>query len=308
MSKQGHSASNCLALVLDDVLTLEECDILIAGGKKTGFQYIRQAKHMIDGKEYSIPIQNPREYKVAVFNDDDQTVKLSDLLWNRINARISKPIKQFADRDGYGAALGVNQRLRVLHYSNNDHFVPHFDLVVADDDHSTHSLLTVLVYLNNGNGSDFSGGETLFLNQQNVEIAVGVKPRAGRVVVFEHELFHCGSPLVPISDNRSKYAGSKYVMRTDVMFNIAKVMEGGGVRSKDEGTDFSSVSEMLDKVGLSHLNSALSEQGLLGTMEAFRAAGEVAIDAILTETMLEDTAIDVEHIKLIVEAAFHRNR
>ena len=70
----------------------------------------------------------------------------------------------------------------------------------------------MLIYLNDGGGTEFAGGETCFLDTAAVETAtasgaaghttagaVPITPRAGRVVVFEHGLFHCGSPLVPVA-------------------------------------------------------------------------------------------------------------
>jgi hypothetical protein len=249
----------------------------------------------------------------------------SETLWERIKDRATEPIAHFAKRDGHGPPLGLNNRLRVLHYSNNDHFVPHFDLVVADDNQQTHSLLTVLVYLNDGDGADFQGGETLFLDQQNVtKGGVGITPRAGRVVLFEHELFHAGSLLKHnnAADNAEestssssfhgnrKYHGSKYVMRTDVMFTInhetnSSKHGGNGVSKKkalvveNAVVEDLSVTAMLERLDLLHLNDALADFGLLGTLDSFKAAGEVAVKA-----MLEETEASPAEISLILGTAF----
>jgi hypothetical protein len=50
--------------------------------------------------------------------------------------------------------------------------------------------------------ADFSGGETAF--QETV-----IKPELGLALLFRHELFHEGRPVI---------AGVKYVLRSDVMF------------------------------------------------------------------------------------------
>ena len=57
----------------------------------------------------------------------------------------------------------------------------------------------------------FAGGKTTFMSGFNgpSERDVGVTPKIGRVLVFQHDILHEGSLLV---------AGTKYTMRTDVMY------------------------------------------------------------------------------------------
>jgi hypothetical protein len=142
--------------------------------------------------------------------------------------------------------VGLNPRIRILRYdaTDNDRFEPHFDATTyIDTNHGQHhlqqqqqrqkSLLTVLIYLNNGGGIDFSGGETCYLdshistsspslttatalhhgNEPNIvprsTSVTKVLPETGKVVIFEHDLYHSGAPLI---------SGTKYVLRTDVMF------------------------------------------------------------------------------------------
>lgn len=56
----------------------------------------------------------------------------------------------------------------------------------------------MLLYLN----GDYEGGETEFREDL-------IKPEAGMALVFPHLMMHQGAPLE---------AGSKYVLRTDVMY------------------------------------------------------------------------------------------
>ena len=60
------------------------------------------------------------------------------------------------------------------------------------------SLVTVLLYLNDGGGRAFRGGETAFLDFQDGATQPSlVEPRCGRAVIFEHALWHAGLPLKP---------------------------------------------------------------------------------------------------------------
>ena len=155
--------------------------------------------------------------------------------------------------------IGLNPRLRVLKYdaTDQDEFLPHFDatteLTLSSSSsslsssslggHNTattqrqarKSYITVLLYLNEGKGYDFQGGETEFLIRTVDEDVVSSKkkntttyqqhtytrsgnttatstkivPKTGTIVLFEHDLYHRGCPLI---------SGTKYVLRTDIMF------------------------------------------------------------------------------------------
>jgi hypothetical protein len=76
------------------------------------------------------------------------------------------------------------------------------------DTHVT--LHTVLTYFND----DFEGGETRFLEQRD-EV---VTPKPGRVVIFQHKLRHEGCEV---------RRGTKYAMRSDVIYRCPDVPEGG---------------------------------------------------------------------------------
>jgi hypothetical protein len=70
----------------------------------------------------------------------------------------------------------------------------------------TTSLFTIILYLNDG----YEGGETDFLDENNIKFRVSHRGKTGSVLVFEQEeLLHEGCELK---------SGEKYVVRTDVMF------------------------------------------------------------------------------------------
>ena len=97
----------------------------------------------------------------------------------------------------------------------------HFSLYSQNGRAGSESLITVLIYLNDGDGVEFSGGETLFLNVEHPtrEDGVAVVPKTGRVVLFEHCLYHAGAPL-ELMEAASGTKGCKYIIRTDILFRI----------------------------------------------------------------------------------------
>lgn len=98
-------------------------------------------------------------------------------------------------------AIGLNPRLRVLKYVAGDFFAPHFDASFEMEGQA--SQKTVLVYLSD------SGAATRFVCDSKLDLEV--KPRAGDVLVFDHDLLHAGDAVL---------TGEKYVLRTDVMYAV----------------------------------------------------------------------------------------
>ena len=86
----------------------------------------------------------------------------------------------------------------------------HLDRAVPTDDGRHRSLVTVLLYLNDAD--NFEGGATLFEDTTEAKRFAAVAPARGRVVLFEHDLWHSGAPVT---------AGTKLVFRTDVLFDAA---------------------------------------------------------------------------------------
>ena len=77
-------------------------------------------------------------------------------------------------------------------------------------DSGERSRLTCQVYLNDG----FAGGRTrFFADKAGATLVESVQPVAGRAIVFAHDVWHDGE-AVPV--------GTKYVMRTDLMFAAEK--------------------------------------------------------------------------------------
>ena len=233
VSQAGDAPEDCLAVVLDGVLSRAECDALVA--RATPHFSVPRAVRSDNGSVVPLQFANATKYQLVV-HDDPRT---GDELWRRIGPRIESALAPFQIKALSGPPLGVCPRLRVLRYTDADHrFDPHYDRIVAEDD-GRRSLLTVLMYLNDGGGVEFDGGETCFLNASCADAAPAVvTPRAGRVVVFEHGLFHCGRPLVlpgggsgggddcsagvrdaaDTAPPPTPRSNTKFVLRTDVLF------------------------------------------------------------------------------------------
>ncbi len=93
--------------------------------------------------------------------------------------------------------VGLNERFRFYRYDPGERFAPHRDGAFRCDN-GERSLLTFLVYLNEG----FEGGETIVEGR-------AIRPKLGMALIFEHQLLHEGAAVI---------SGRKYVLRSDVMY------------------------------------------------------------------------------------------
>ena len=101
-----------------------------------------------------------------------------------------------AEIDGWTPS-GFNERFRFYRYHEHQYFKWHQDGTFRRSEHEE-SFLTFIMYLND----DYRGGQTQFAWDS-------VTPVAGSVLVFPHRLRHQGASIL---------AGTKYVLRTDVMY------------------------------------------------------------------------------------------
>ena len=125
----------------------------------------------------------------ATFDD----FELAKTLWEKIEGdpRLENP--------GW-TPIGLNERFKIYRYTGKDqYFAQHFDGSFERIPMQEQSWVTVLVYLNEG----FEGGETSFIDGDIV-------PETGLAAFFtQHNYLHEG---------REVPKGTKYVLRTDVMY------------------------------------------------------------------------------------------
>ena len=138
------------------------------------------------------PVMRPdiRNNERVVFDD----VELAMTLFARARSRL--PETMLSRRP-----VCANERFRAYRYGPGQRFKAHYDGAFVRDQNEQ-SLLTFMVYLNDG----FAGGETAFLDLERV-----IAPRTGTALFFQHHLLHEG---------REVTAGTKYVLRTDIMFRV----------------------------------------------------------------------------------------
>lgn len=318
-SRYLHAPDHCCAFVLPSIINASECRYLIEKGAHTprGFHYVTEAAHVDEnGETIHVKLQNPNDHKLSVFED----AKFLDVLWERIRHFVEpgsgRHVDAFYQRTKCGKPSGLNRRVRVLRYDAdaNDRFDPHFDATTRIEDQT--SLLTVLVYLCDGEGIDFEGGETLYLDSHVSSLnkalnlddtgCTKVTPRRGDVVIFEHDLYHSGAPL---------NTGTKFVMRTDIMFSSKEVgvdsaaecrrrkMSDADSKEDDEATS-GTIATFADSIDLDYEERQyLDSLGLLNvTADAFLAPGLTAlkmmlVDGISNEKVEQLLSLAIEAVK-----------
>ncbi|CAB4423478.1 unnamed protein product [Rhizophagus irregularis] len=185
-----------LAFIIDNVLTLEECNTLInLSENDPNIKYEEALLNIGGGKQISATdVRNSSRY----IRDD---FILSSEIFNRIS-HVLPQTWQWRKKSFPISCL--NERLRFLKYKKGEFFKSHQDGMYRRDDGSETSFVTLQLYLNEG----YQGGETTFLNN-SLNVRIPVVPKPGRVLIFEHQLLHEGSKLID---------GIKYVIRTDIMY------------------------------------------------------------------------------------------
>ncbi|CAB4376132.1 unnamed protein product [Rhizophagus irregularis] len=189
-----------LAFIIDNVLTLEECNTLInLSENDPNIKYEEALLNIGGGKQISAKdVRNSSRY----IRDDF-------ILSSEIFNRISHVLPQTWQRRKKSFPIScLNERLRFLKYKKGEFFKNHQDGMYRRDDGSETSFVTLQLYLNEG----YQGGETTFLNN-SLNVRIPVVPKPGRVLIFEHQLLHEGSKLID---------GIKYVIRTDIMYKTAQ--------------------------------------------------------------------------------------
>lgn len=166
---------------IEHYLSLDECRRYIALGD--GIGYTPSEVNFATGSRRAEDIRNNDR---VIFDDP----ALAAWLFERARPLLPSSF-------GSGKLHGFNERMRFYRYGPEQYFKWHKDGVFAKSPNEA-SCLTFMIYLNDG----FEGGDTEF----KTEFA---KPQAGMALVFPHKIAHQGAPMI---------SGSKYVLRTDVMY------------------------------------------------------------------------------------------
>lgn len=191
---------------LKKVLTKEECLQFIKITEKMGFE----VPPIKDGTV----VEGIRNNKRVIWEFDDQSI-IVETLWDRIKDLVPK--ETTLNKETW-KSFGLNQRFRFYRCNlillildqDQETFGPHkdgFHTVNQDEI----SLITFIIYLND----DFQGSNTTFFIGDEKIINI---PKQGDGLLFYHgphefSPWHEGSPMIK---------GSKYVLRTDIMFKRNK--------------------------------------------------------------------------------------
>jgi hypothetical protein len=177
---------------LDNFLSSDECDQLIARGEALGFEAATVAT-----------AAGPR-MMTNVRNNDRATLDDADLtawLWQRAQPHIPTPL-------GNAVAFGFNDHFKFYRYDPSQRFNAHRDGIVEISP-TLRSRLTFMIYLNEG----ATGGQTIFYSEERVnglrQIVATIEPKRGMALCFAHEWWHEGARVTE---------GRKYVLRTDVLY------------------------------------------------------------------------------------------
>lgn len=172
----------------ENFLTPTECEGFIAFSEKEGY------------KEALIRARGQGEVMNKEVRDNDRVI------WDNIQVaeQMFTLIKPFVpyNIDGY-EPIGLNERFRFYRYRDGQKFKPHVDGAFKRSPTEV-SLLTAIIYLNEG----FEGGSTnlITLNES-------VIPKTGMLLLFDHKILHSGASVT---------SGTKYVLRTDVMYKLTE--------------------------------------------------------------------------------------
>ena len=196
----GTKMTRQLQQIDDDIFTVsdifgrDECLHLVSRAEAIGFE--AASVRTSSGPQMMTHIRNNDR---VVFSD----VELANELWSRIHPFLPALDGQIA--------CGVDSQLRIYRYFPGQQFKRHKDGSVTNELGQT-SKLSYLVYLND----DCDGGSTTFRDYRDVDgtrekIEFIVMPATGTALLFRHERWHEGTPVV---------AGAKYVLRSDVFYAL----------------------------------------------------------------------------------------
>ncbi len=190
-------------LIVPGFLSRAECRRHIASSEARGFR--------------SSASDYPRSYR----NNDRQVVDdaaLADQLLTRLRPYAPATVVEAGTATAQRRwELGaINSRFRFCRYGPGQRFGIHQD-GVHHAGIGRQSRLTFMIYLDDGD--DFEGGDTLFYDRgPSAETAAGpiarVRPRAGSLILFDHELWHAGAEVT---------AGTKHILRSDVIYRCGDV-------------------------------------------------------------------------------------
>mmetsp|Transcript_13837 Transcript_13837/g.15269 ORF Transcript_13837/g.15269 Transcript_13837/m.15269 type:complete len:237 (-) Transcript_13837:40-750(-) len=193
----NHISKGKPCFMLKNVLTPEECKLMINASESTGYQDAQEYCHMYRDR------LNDR-----TMSDDDG---FTDFIYNRVKSYLPKTLTI-----GFNNTLwdldDLNTRWRYCRYVRGHYFGKHSDGRYTKT-MSYQSHLTFMLYLNGPQDKSFAGGSTNFVDRMG-KPKYEIVPEPGLALVFlqaDSDLLHEGAKLRD---------GTKYILRTDVMYKF----------------------------------------------------------------------------------------
>lgn len=204
----------CWAVLLDGVLSEEECKMLLTAAEARTNGVWERAMVNIGGGFQAL-YEDTRKCGRIIWDDRE----LVGRLWARVEAAVPDihRLENWPNVTGIGPMKRnevwkmsrLNERMRFLKYVGGEYFKEHMDGSYETDDGTERSYFTLHLYLNDAKGQ-LKGGATTFHSLYDSTRRVNVVPKSGRVLLFQHRgLMHSGEDVE---------GGVKYTMRTDIMY------------------------------------------------------------------------------------------
>ena len=191
------------AFVLLNFFTPEECQSFITVGEGMGFQ---PAKVSTSGGMQAM--QDVRNNERVVWHCKDEWL---DTLQERYAPFLPTKDSPHFPHNYDATSCGLNNRLRMYKYTKGQRFVPHFDGGYNKSE-SVRSWMTFIAYLQAPD--DGGGGHTVFFDSNTGQPVASVEPVPGSALFFYHQ----EHPLSPKHSGQLVSSGTKYALRSDVMF------------------------------------------------------------------------------------------
>ncbi len=187
------------AFVLENFFSPVECDDIVRCAETMGFD---QAKVTTTGG-HMLSMPNYRSNERVIWHTDPSWLE-------KINARLMPFLQRpsVADLIPGWKPYAINERMRIFKYSKGQQFKMHFDGGFAKNQFDR-SHMTFIAYL----GTPEDGGHTGFYSNSETEI-VTVPPVKGSALIF----FHQNHALSPLHSGKPVVRGTKYALRSDIMF------------------------------------------------------------------------------------------
>lgn len=177
-----------VCFTLNELLSPQQCQMFIDQAESNGYRAM--------GADYPASY---RDNDRIVLDDPELAAHLFTILKDRL------PAERVVGGQTWTLA-GLNSRFRGCRYRAGQSFCRHRD--GAHSQEGQCSFLTVMLYLNSN--AEFEGGQTRFYEDRwTEEPSFSVPPAAGTGIIFDHALWHDGQAVTD---------GTKYVLRTDVMY------------------------------------------------------------------------------------------